>query len=312
MLWKVRATLADRPGALAELARSCGAAGVNILGLQIFPALGSVTDELILRSPGEWTTAEVARLLESAGASRVSVAPVTEAALVDQPTRYVEAARTVLDQPASFPEVVAALFDAEPDRPADDPLAALQDVLELTVREVTVQIRRLAPFTATEHARAGSLADLVNDVLVRHHPAADGLGHRADESATPEFGEYVDGARATVDDRVIGHATLAPVPDEDAVVAVDLAVDPAWRRRGIGTRLLRDAARLASSRRTDALVLTTRSDNQAVLAVVLASGLRGRIRMAGETLTVRIPLGGLAPRAAETSAAVTGETARPR
>jgi hypothetical protein len=39
-------------------------------------------------------------------------------------------------------------------------------------------------------------------------------------------------------------------------------------------------------------VLTTRADNQAVLAIVLASGLRGRIRMAGETLTVRIPLAG--------------------
>jgi hypothetical protein len=45
MLWKVRATLAERPGSLAELARSCGEAGVNILGLQIFPGIGSVTDD---------------------------------------------------------------------------------------------------------------------------------------------------------------------------------------------------------------------------------------------------------------------------
>ena len=39
MLWRVRTTLPDRPGALAVLAQRCGAAGVNILGLQIFPGI---------------------------------------------------------------------------------------------------------------------------------------------------------------------------------------------------------------------------------------------------------------------------------
>jgi len=34
-LWRVRCTLPDRPGALAALARECGASRVNILGLQI-------------------------------------------------------------------------------------------------------------------------------------------------------------------------------------------------------------------------------------------------------------------------------------
>jgi len=86
-LWKVRATLADRPGSLAELARRCGEVRVNILGLQIFPGVGSVTDELMLRTPGPWDLAGVAELLESAGGTNVSVTPATESALVDQPTR---------------------------------------------------------------------------------------------------------------------------------------------------------------------------------------------------------------------------------
>jgi ribosomal protein S18 acetylase RimI-like enzyme len=291
MLWKVRTTLADRPGALAELARRCGEAGVNILGLQIFPGVGTVTDELLLRTPADWSLARVAELLEDAGGSRVSVVRCTESALVDQPTRYVEAARTVLDQPASFAEVVAALFDAEPDRAdEDDPLARVQDVLDLTVRDVTVQVRRLAPFTATERARASSLADLVDDVLARNRRLTPAVGRRVDPSAVPSYDGYVDGVRAVVDGTVVGHATFADVPDEEGVAAIDLYVDPAWRRRGIGTRLLRDAAREAGVRRIRALVLTTRADNQAALAIVLASGLRGRIRMAGDTLTVRIPV----------------------
>ena len=67
-----------------------------------------------------------------------------------------------------------------------------------------------------------------------------------------------------------------------ASAPVTLGVDPAWQRRGIGTRLLVDAARLALARGADEIVLTTRSDNQAVLPMVLAAGLRGRIRMAGD------------------------------
>jgi hypothetical protein len=40
-------------------------------------------------------------------------------------------------------------------------------------------------------------------------------------------------------------------------------------------------------------VLTAPSDTKAVLPMVLAAGMRGRIRMAGESLTVRIALADL-------------------
>ena len=72
-----------------------------------------------------------------------------------------------------------------------------------------------------------------------------------------------------------------------------LSVDPAWRRQGIGSRLLGEAVRMAAAREAAELVLTTRADNQAVLPMVLAAGLRGRIRMSGDRLTVRIPLAAL-------------------
>ena len=86
---------------------------MNILGLQIFPGIEAVTDELVLRTPDGWGEPEIAALLERSGGRSVSAAPCTEAALTDQPTRYVQAARTILAQPAAFPEVVARLFDAE-------------------------------------------------------------------------------------------------------------------------------------------------------------------------------------------------------
>ena len=113
MLWRVRMTMPDRPGALATLAQECGVAGVNILAMQVFPGVEAVTDDFVLEVPGRWEADDVAALVERAGARAVVSHPCTEQALVDQPSRYVEAARTILAQPARFPEVVAALFDAD-------------------------------------------------------------------------------------------------------------------------------------------------------------------------------------------------------
>jgi ribosomal protein S18 acetylase RimI-like enzyme len=296
MLWRVRTTLPDRPGALAELAASCGAAGVNILGLQIFPGIESVTDELVLRTPEDWGEPEIAALLGRSGGHSVSAAPCTEAALTDQPTRYVQAARTILAQPASFPEIVARLFDAEPDPPRDG-RPHHQDVMEMTVGDVLVQVRRTAPFTATEHARGAAIADLVSDVLerTRESAMAPSLGRRVGGGATPEYVVDGESVSALIDGSAVGLAVLRPEAEEPGVRPVTLRVDPAWQRRGIGTRLLVDAARLANTVGAAEIVLTTRSDNQAVLPMVLAAGLRGRIRMAADVLTVRVPVRDLKP-----------------
>ena len=187
MLWRVRTTLPDRPGSLAMLAATCGDAGVNILGLQIFPGVESVTDELVLSAPDDWTEADLAELVGRSGGLSVTAGPCTEAALTDQPTRYVQAARTILAQPASFPEVVARLFDAE-----SDPVAERDgtlDVMDMTVGDVQVQVRRTAPFTATEHARGAAIADLVSDVLerTRESALAPSMGRRVGGGATPEY-----------------------------------------------------------------------------------------------------------------------------
>jgi GNAT superfamily N-acetyltransferase len=298
VLWRVRTTLPDRPGSLARLARACGEADVNILGLQIFPGVEAVTDELVLRTPRGWGRPALAELVEAAGGRDVSAVPCTEAALADQPTRYVQAARAVLAQPAAFPEVAAVLFDAEAD-PRGGPLAEVQDVLDMSVGEVQVQVRRTAPFTATEHARASAMAGLVSDVLARGRLEAAAVpspGRRLGPGDAPTYRHEQDGVHAVVRGTVVGSATLGPHADEGpAVHRVTLGVDPAWRRRGIGTRLLVDVARLAAGRSVEEVVVVTTADNQAVLPVVLAAGLRGRIRMAGESLTVRIPVHSLTP-----------------
>ena len=297
-LWRVRCTLPDRPGALAALTRECGAARVNILGLQIFPGVETVTDELVLHVPEDWGLVEIAELVESAGGTSVSGTPCTEHALVDQPVRYVLAARTILAQPASFPEVVAGLFDAEAD-PVEGALEPVQDMIEMTVGDVAVQVRRTAHFTPTEHARATAMADLVNDVLARSRaesaPQPPPPGRRVGSSSAPTYAASDAQVAALVEGTIVGVARLDGHGVEDGVLTVTVDVDPAWRRRGIGTRLLVETARLAAGQGVDEIVLSTEADNQAVLPIVLAAGLRGRIRMASEQLTVRIPVRDLKP-----------------
>jgi len=282
MLWRVRTTLADRPGALAELAASCGVAGVNILGLHVHPGIDRVTDELVLRTPDDWGLADLAGLVEGSGGTRVSVLPCTEASLADQPTRYVLAARSILAQPAGFPEVVAQLFDAETD-PSD--LGDVMDGMDLEIGNVLVQLRRTAPFTAAEHARGTALAELVTDVLAAAAPRVPEPDARGDDPVFEVSGSVV---RAVVGGVVIGSATWVVEPD--GAWQVDLGVDPAWRRRGIGSRLLLETTRAARAASADEIVVRTAADNPGVLPLVLGSGLRGRIRMGAEDLTVRIPV----------------------
>jgi GNAT superfamily N-acetyltransferase len=284
MLWRVRAGLPDRPGALAELAAACGRSGVNIQTVQVFPEGTSVTDELVLQVPQDWTPAQLRELVTAAGGEAVTAVPVTAAALEDQPTRYVQAVRAIVAQPATFPDVAAHLFDADV-APSD----GSEDVLEMTIgASATIQVRRNTPFTSIERARAAALAELVGEVLATQAPPAPHQPAAGD----PDFVTSGAVVSALAGGKVTGRAEFTPA-EGDEPWPVDLWVDPAWHRRGVGTRLLADIARAARSAGAEEIVLTAPSDTKAVLPMVLAAGMRGRIRMAGESLTVRIALADL-------------------
>ena len=222
MLWRVRATLPDRPGALAVLANECGTSEVNILGFQVFPGVDVVTDELVLDSPSGWNADDVAALVERSGGHTVNVVPCTEAALTDQPTRYVRAAAAVLATPASFPDVLARLFDAEAEPATGD---RELDVLDVTVASVLVQVRRTAPFTATEHARAAALASLVDDVLAR---AAAVATTAPVTGASPEF--VVDAGEVTA--VVDGVASARPRSGRRSTNPMPACSRSRWTRPG--------------------------------------------------------------------------------
>lgn len=281
MLWRVRANLPDRPGALGALAHECGRAGVNIGAVQVFSrAPGMATIELVLRTPEEWQDPDLVQLVHRAGGDGVITLQVNEHALDDQPTRYVKAAKEILDHPSAFPDVVAHLFDADV-----EPSHGSEDILEMTVESAVIQIRRMMPFTPAERARGAALAELVSDVLGRITPTAP--AHSPGDTEPTYVGGESD-VSVLVGGRVIGRAAVEPGASDADPWPVDMWVEPSWQRRGLGTRLLGEIARLARSKGAGEIVLTAPADSQAVLPMVLSAGLRGRIRMAGETVTVRI------------------------
>ena len=340
MLWRVRTTLSDRPGSLATLALHCGEQGVNILGLQIFPGIGGVTDELVLRAPASWGTGDVAALVERAGGDRVSVVACTEHALVDGPIHYLEALRRVAHDPSVLAETVARLLDAEPVTtavPTDAAPSSVPDHLAVEVGLQRVHLRRTTPFTATEHARAAAFAEIA-EVLLAHRPepSYDGSAPSPDASGVPQvqLASFDDTAAlmrmhqrcssdtiyrryatpltrvdermarrlllagggalvASVGDEVVGVVSIGTV--EAGVAEVALLVEDGWQRRGLGTRLLSSAARLARGHGASDVVLRSHLHNPALMSLAFASGLRARIRLDGDAVVVTVGVEGLKP-----------------
>ncbi len=83
--------------------------------------------------------------------------------------------------------MLARLLDATPALPEGDELSAVQDTLTVAVGPHRVTLRRTAPFTPTEHARAVAFAEVAAELV-----GADPLGPGYDEPAAAPS-PYVSG-----------------------------------------------------------------------------------------------------------------------
>lgn len=262
MFYRVRTRLADSPGALARLAQHCGDAQVNILALQIYPELGAVTDDLVVETPDAWTAAAVVELVSGAGGDEVSVVPCATHDLVDQPTAWLRAAKTVMEDPDSLPSALTGLLGPR------------------------------VSWSATEQVRAEVLTEIADR---GRSTAAEGCAPPP-ASATTSVVEYdvaETGVVARIGQHVVGAATLHAVVDTS--VEAGLEVAPAWRRLGIGRQLLRKLSGLAVTHGATEMVLLAPASEEGVVPVLAASGMRGRIRLTEHGLSVHVSLAGVRP-----------------
>ncbi|NUR95703.1 MAG: ACT domain-containing protein, partial [Kribbellaceae bacterium] len=119
MLWKIRTELADRPGALAELAARCGADDINILHLEVFTSENGAIDELVVSTGVGWTADDLAALVAQAGCVGTTVRPCQADVLHDAPTRYLRAVLRLIDDPVSVDDELGTLQGFDEYTPAE-------------------------------------------------------------------------------------------------------------------------------------------------------------------------------------------------
>ncbi|GAA4731508.1 GNAT family N-acetyltransferase [Phytohabitans rumicis] len=170
-LWRIRATVDDRPGYLAVLTASLALKSVNILAVQVHTTTAGAVDDFLVDAPDAMTEADLIAAVEK-GRGRDPWVSRTEAReLADWPTKTLSLASRLVRDPHSLGDVLSALLGAEAviwrPRPGDDRYGANRGQMRLVdPTGGTYEISRPAPaFTPAEYARAQALVDLAATVV---------------------------------------------------------------------------------------------------------------------------------------------------
>ena len=111
-----------------------------------------------------WGLVDVAELVEEAGGTQVTVGTLHRARPRGRPDPVPPRPPPARARPGQLPEVLGRLLDATPTSPAGRRAQRRQDTLTVAVGPHQVVLRRTAPFTATEHARAVAFAEVASEL----------------------------------------------------------------------------------------------------------------------------------------------------
>ncbi|NUT34948.1 MAG: GNAT family N-acetyltransferase [Hamadaea sp.] len=162
-LWRVRATVDDRPGYLAVLAASLALRSVNILAVQVHTTEAGAVDDFLIDAPEQLTERDLLAAVEKGRGRDAWIRPADAHGLVDPPTQALGLAARVVASPEALGETLAALFDCDVTwRPEHQAQRYAAD--RLTVADPSggtlVLARRTPVFTPAEFARAQALAEI--------------------------------------------------------------------------------------------------------------------------------------------------------
>jgi GNAT superfamily N-acetyltransferase len=110
-LWRVRATVVDKPGFLAVLAASLALRSVNILSVGVHFTEAGAVDDFLVDAPEQLTEAQLVAAVARGRGGDVWVAPAEPQRLVDAPTRALDLATHLVREPAAVGEALAELLD---------------------------------------------------------------------------------------------------------------------------------------------------------------------------------------------------------
>jgi GNAT superfamily N-acetyltransferase len=295
-LWRIRATVDDRPGYLSVLTASLALRSVNILAVQVHTTEAGAVDDFLVDAPDALTEADLHTAIARGRGRDAFVTRAEAEGLADQPTRALALAGRVAHDPDGLGEALISLLDASevrwrPEPPAgrpgfDDTRMRLADPLGGSF-EV---LRGRPAFTPAEFARARALVALAGTIQRRQdeqvalllpsgrelliRPAtADDLEGGRDLHGRPDAWlrrllAPTGGVCLVAEDAASGVIASASLVVEGDLGELSLLVDPGWRRRGLGTFLLRRLLKWAGRHDLAALTMHVRTDDVAMLRTV--------------------------------------------
>ncbi len=167
-LWRLRATVDDRPGFLAVLTASLALRSVNILSVQVHATEAGAVDDFLIDAPASLSEEDILDAVRR-GRGRDPWLSTTDArGLVDEPTRVLGLAALVLADPPELAAVLAALLPGATvtKRPGAAPDGFTDTAIQLTdPAGGSLLAHRAAPaFTPAEYARAHAMVQLARAV----------------------------------------------------------------------------------------------------------------------------------------------------
>ena len=251
-LWRIRATVDDRPGYLSVLTASLALRSVNILAVQVHTTETGAVDDFLVDAPDALAEADLLGAIARGRGRDAFVARAEAEGLADQPTRALVLAGRLVHDPDALGEALVALLDAAEARWRPDPLPGRPgfDAARMTLADPaggSYEVLRDRPaFTPAEYARARALVEIAGSVL-RHQreettlllpegtelilrPAGrddlDGVRGLHDRSSAESLRSRYLGGGAPGDTRLrrllepVGGHTLLAVADDGRVVAM--------------------------------------------------------------------------------------------
>lgn len=165
-LWRIRATVDDRPGYLAVLTASLALSSVNILAVQVHTTEAGAVDDFLVDAPDAMAEADLLAAVERGRGRDAWVARAEARGLADQPTRTLGLASRLVRDPDSLGDVLQTLLDATTVtwRPTAARPRQGFDRNEMRLPDPaggSYEIVRNSPdFTPAEYARAQALVEL--------------------------------------------------------------------------------------------------------------------------------------------------------
>ena len=172
-LWRIRATVDDRPGYLSVLTASLALRSVNILAVQVLTTEKGAVDDFLVDAPDALAEADLLGAIARGRGRDAFVARAEAEGLADQPTRALALAGRLVHDPDALGETLVALLDAAEVRWRPDPLAGRPGYTDtrMTLTDPaggSYEVLRARPaFTPAEYARAQALVE-VSGAMVRH------------------------------------------------------------------------------------------------------------------------------------------------